>query len=1690
MSSPVRVNMPMTFRHSLLMLAAFGLAMTHDAEGWGQCGSLLDSDGVPAESPVYSECNDGSGTFTFFPLTNGSWTNVTVDWGDGSSPEFFAQWNEFVAISHDYAYQSVATYALTFSSSTCTATATLEKSVSVNPSIVVPEGWETGGCAPHTLSFLNGSTNVTPDTEFTWSFDDGTSFSAGAENAGATVDHLYQAFTAGCQREVTLTATNQCRTREFGMPASVSIDYVNIWDRDNAAIGASEFVLCWPDNTIDVRNLSEKNCLNNGNNENRKERWDFGGATGPGGIAGIDWRLWSNSNPIPLTFPGVGTYTITLDVENGCGIDGTAITIVVREPLSASVSGPADVCEGEPITFNATSPEADSFQWDFYGTGQSWIPTSSGNVTWTHNTPGTYEVVVEVGLNGQSASCSAQATHVVEVHGKPEVDLELSANEGCDNLLVTAEELAGQGASYAWVLPDGTTATGPTTAPMSLTTVGTHLFAVTVTDAFGCQNVANDLATVHASPVAAFVAAGVCEGVESTFTDTSLPGGGNAIQTWTWTFGDEGTSDLQHPTHSFGGLGAYDVTLEVADAHCDATTTQNLVVNSLPSLEVSSDVVDGCSPLKVLFEAQSDADVVWDFGDGSGGSGSTTAHEFVGDEVNGTSFEVLVTATNEAACSTAESMVVQTLPGARAEMSIPETVCAPVEQTFLNQSEGAIEFIWTFEDGTIFEVAEPSKSYVNTSETILSEAVELVALAASGCHDTTSAVVYVHPAADFELTLEETEACAPFTVFTPVIAGTQNHVWTFDDGSPASVIPNPVHVFENNTDSLVTYTLQLEAENTFGCLGIATQDIVVKPSPSASFIADVQNGCSPLTITFEENSLRGQSFTWDYGDNTYAQGLNGGSHVHTFELEGTDLVAQNVSLTVVAEGGCSDTHVVGIEVYPEVQAVPSGALESCAPFEADLVAAGYENAFGYDIAWVIHGIDTMPGPALQRTFLGQPDVDETVELSLSVTSPYGCQADSTVLALVRQTPVAKLEVSAQAACAGTEIFFVDSSMHADVVTLDWGEGPVTNAPQSLVFDNDGFAPEVLEVVQTATSAFGCESKSIVNHTVYPKVTAAFLPPEPACAPFTTTLVNISTNANGTLTWDFGDGSAPSQMPQPVHVFDTPPNEDRTYSVLLEATSIYGCIDSVRHDVVVQSTPVAALAVINQEGCYPSVVTFANESNGGDIVEWSYGNGVTSQTTDATHTFTYYNASSEPATYPAVLTVSSSAGCSTEDMVLIEVLPQVEANFQGNTSGCGPLEVSFLNTSEGATHYDWDFGDGTLSTTNQATHTFLNAPGQDTTYTVALVAHSVHGCHDTSEVVIQVFDTPQADFVSDEVQLTFPESTFEFTNTSTAVANADNLWSFGDGQISHDVQPGTHVYEGWGTFNVNLEVSNGTCTSVASSAVQILAPTPTISFSGEGSGCAPLTVSFDNASTYASQYRWEFSDGSIRTEEHPVHVFNEPGIYDVTLYVEGYDGTELIEVQTAVVEVYPTADAAFSLSPTRVTAPGQPVYFVNLSDNATSYVWDFGDGATSDLETPVHEYDVAGLYDISLTANNEWGCQTTYVLEEGVLAEEGGLLVFPTAFTPSASGPSGGFYDRTSYNNDVFYPLHAGVEDYELMIFTKWGEMVFYSDDVNVGWDGYINGKLAPTDVYAWKASATLSNGESMQQVGNVTLLAR
>ena len=386
----------------LALLTAYG----NCGDATSLCPNILNGDGGLDVEPSYFECTEYNGNWTFYPKTDGSWNDVTVDWGDGTS-ELFPVWDTFSPISHEYD-DDHAWYTITFTQDVCEQTATLLKSVSVNPGIVVSANSPTGACAPATLTFLNASTSVTPDTEFEWTFDDGTvSGVLDASNAGALVDHSFSEFNGQCQREVTLQATNACRQAEFGMPASVTIDHINIWDKDNPIIGASSLELVWPENTVDLQNVSEKVCLNNGNTQQRLEKWTFSGPYGPEGLSVIDWRPWNDSNPITLNFPGPGEYEVSLAIQNFCGTEDTTIVIVVNDavetvwqcgdPVSYQGYDYATVLIGEQCWFAENLRNENYRNGDAISAGLSssdWLDTSSGAVAvygegtgCTHNSP-------------------------------------------------------------------------------------------------------------------------------------------------------------------------------------------------------------------------------------------------------------------------------------------------------------------------------------------------------------------------------------------------------------------------------------------------------------------------------------------------------------------------------------------------------------------------------------------------------------------------------------------------------------------------------------------------------------------------------------------------------------------------------------------------------------------------------------------------------------------------------------------------------------------------------------------------------------------------------------------------------------------------------------------------------------------------------------------------------------------------------------------------------------------------------------------------------------------------------------------------------------------------------------------------------------------------------------------------------
>jgi gliding motility-associated-like protein len=108
--------------------------------------------------------------------------------------------------------------------------------------------------------------------------------------------------------------------------------------------------------------------------------------------------------------------------------------------------------------------------------------------------------------------------------------------------------------------------------------------------------------------------------------------------------------------------------------------------------------------------------------------------------------------------------------------------------------------------------------------------------------------------------------------------------------------------------------------------------------------------------------------------------------------------------------------------------------------------------------------------------------------------------------------------------------------------------------------------------------------------------------------------------------------------------------------------------------------------------------------------------------------------------------------------------------------------------------------------------------------------------------------------------------------------------------------------------------------------------------------------------------------------------------------------------------------------------------------------------------------------------------------ESFVTQTTDTIRFPNAFMPSKLGSNGGVYDAIDYTNEVFHPVSEGVVDYKLLIFTRWGELIFECNDVLIGWDGYFKGKLCNQDVYMWKATGKFSNGKKIDMKGNVTLL--
>ncbi|TAE48819.1 MAG: PKD domain-containing protein, partial [Bacteroidetes bacterium] len=269
------------------------------------------------------------------------------------------------------------------------------------------------------------------------------------------------------------------------------------------------------------------------------------------------------------------------------------------------------------------------------------------------------------------------------------------------------------------------------------------------------------------------------------------------------------------------------------------------------------------------------------------------------------------------------------------------------------------------------------------------------------------------------------------------------------------------------------------------------------------------------------------------------------------------------------------------------------------------------------------------------------------------------------------------------------------------------------------------------------------------------------------------------------------------------------------------------------------------------------------------------------------------------------------------------------------------------------------------------------------------------------------------------------------------------------------------------------LSEGVCFDRDSVRIEVN-PTPKAEFiSSLTRGCEDLTVSFFQNSGTGISFIWDFGDGSpINNEPDPVHTYTEPGQYVVSFTATGAGGCS-VSSNEQVIQVTPRGEAIFESDPvpgTPVVLPDAEVRFTSLSQGATQWFWNFGDGKAASVENPVHYYQEAGTYEVLLVITDEGGCiDTTSTIV--VIVEP--RLFIPNVFTPNTDGV-----------NDAYLVEYNGKDTYELRIFDRWGRLMFSSTTAGAAWDGITSDdSRAPEGVYYY----TLSIG-AQNFTGNITLL--
>jgi gliding motility-associated-like protein len=1332
-------------------------------------------------------------------------------------------------------------------------------------------------------------------------------------------------------------------------------------------------------------------------------------------------------------------------------------------PPSSCVTIPSNLCG---------PPNMQSYSWHTPSGGTGTAPCISAT------TAGIYTVTCVPALDCGSASF----TYTYNVQPIPTAGF-TSSLPACSSNLTATDNSTLNGAtvaSYSWDYGDAATGTGNPGTHTYASTPGTYTVTETITTTQGCTATVNNPVTITNPLTVNVNSPTICSGVSAVLTAS----GGATAYSWSPPTNLSATTGT-NVTASPPATTVYTVT--GTNGTCSNTATSTVTI--APGLIVTATGGTVCTGATInLTSTAGGATYAWT---GPGAFSSAVQNPSIANATVPMSGTYSVTITDAGGCvgTTTANVTVSATP---VVVVTGNTVCANGTIN-LTSPAGGITYAWTGPSAYSSAAQNPS---ITNATAAMTGTYSLTMTNPGGCVGTGTAVATVNPLP--VVTVSGSTVCANATINLTSTGGT-TYTWT-GPGAYASAAQNPSIT---NATAAMSGTYSVTVTDANGCVNGNSTNVTVNPLPivtvsgstvctgatinltstggttyawtgpgayssnaqnptilnglpSMSGIYSVTvtdaNGCvsgnstnvtvnSSLLVTAASNapcagltlnltSTGGVTWAWS-GPAAFASALQNPSIPNaTVGLNGT------YSITATDANGCVGTATVNITVNPLPNPTASSNTPLCVNQTLNLTGGG-----GTGYAW--------SGPngfvsAAQNPSTASVTILDAGVYTLVATDANGCQAAITTNVVVNPLPV--VTVSGSTVCLNATI----NLSSGGATTYTWtGPGAFSSNAQNPSIAN-ATAGMTGTYSVTATDVNGCVSGNSTNVTInsLPIVTAN------TNAPCTGFALNLTSTGGTSWSWS-GPGAFSSALQNPS-IPNATIGLNGAYSVI--ATDANGCVGSATVNITVNPLPVLTIGS-NSPVCVNQTLNLT--ASGGVSYAWSGPNAFTSVTQNPSITGTTAAANGM---YSVVVTDLNGCVNSATINAVINPLPIV---IVSGATVCVNATINLGAT--GGVSYSWS--GPPAFTSNLQNPAISNAdPTMSGSYVVTVT--DGNGCVSANVAQVTVNNLPVVTANSSVICIG-QQTTLTATGAVTYAWSPVTGLSASTGTTVSASPASTSPYTVIGT-DVNGCQSSGTLTVTVN-------PLPLVSVSPvTSSGCAPVCITFSNTAAGTGTCSWNLGDGTTSTSCSPSHCYTGQGTFNASLTLTDINGC--VNTSTATVIVYPVPVADFYGSPQPTTILEPNIQFTNASSGAVIILnsWNFGDpnNTTSTLANPAFIYQAVGSYPVSLVVSSDHGCIDS--ITKIIKIDDEYSLYVPNAFSPNGDGV-----------NDMFFAKGEGIKDFKLYIFDRWGQQVFFSDDIYKGWDGRFQSKgteIVQEDVYVWKIECKTPKGEAKMLKGHVSLI--